>query len=93
MLQQEKDIRTRVEILVTERSQRMQQMKALVEEDQDLCDILCSQAYAITPNCVPSMEQLDSFRRHISNQMAEKVTVYSYDQHRRYEYSCFRVPT
>ncbi|XP_046897842.1 protein regulator of cytokinesis 1b isoform X2 [Hypomesus transpacificus] len=72
MLQQEKDIRTRVEILVKERSQRMQQLKALVEQDQDLSDILCSQAYAITPNCVPSMEQLDSFRRHISNQMAEK---------------------
>uniref|UniRef100_A0A6Q2XH82 Protein regulator of cytokinesis 1b n=1 Tax=Esox lucius TaxID=8010 RepID=A0A6Q2XH82_ESOLU len=68
MLQQEKDIRTHVEVLVKERSQRMQQLKALTERDQDLCDILCSEAYSLNPSTVPSLEQLDDFRQHIARQ-------------------------
>lgn len=72
MLQQEKEIRTRVEVLMKEKMQRTQQLKALIEQDQDLCDILCSEPYSITPNSIPSLEQLDSFRKHISSQTAEK---------------------
>lgn len=72
MLQQEKDIRTRVEVLVMEKSQRMQQLKALMEQDHDLCDILCTIPYGITADSVPSLEQLESFRQHISSQTDEK---------------------
>ncbi|CAL8245895.1 unnamed protein product [Lota lota] len=72
MLQQEKDIRTRVEVLVMEKSQRMQQLNALMEQDQDLCDILCSIPYGINADSVPSLEQLENFRQHVSSQMAEK---------------------
>ncbi|KAJ7994773.1 hypothetical protein DPEC_G00252950 [Dallia pectoralis] len=72
MLQQEKDIRTQVEALVKERGQRMQQLKALTERDQDLCDILCSEAYSLSPNTVPSLDQLEDFRQHIARQTAEK---------------------
>lgn len=73
MLQQEKNIRTQVEALVTEKAQRRQQLKVLLEQDQDLCDILCSIPYGIAPDCVPSLEQLESFSQHIINQNAEKV--------------------
>uniref|UniRef100_A0A4W5PB33 Protein regulator of cytokinesis 1b n=1 Tax=Hucho hucho TaxID=62062 RepID=A0A4W5PB33_9TELE len=72
MLLQEKEIRTQVEVLVKERTQRMQQLKALTERDQDLCDTLCSDPYAFDPNAVPSLEQLDGFRQHIASQTAEK---------------------
>ncbi|XP_077569273.1 protein regulator of cytokinesis 1b isoform X1 [Stigmatopora nigra] len=77
MLQQEKNLRTRVDNLITEKTQRMQQLKALLEEDQELCDILCCVPFAISPNDVPSEDQLDSFKRHIANQNAEKTNRYA----------------
>lgn len=75
MLQQEKNIRTQVEALQKEKSHRMQQLKLLLEQDQDLCDILCSMPYGISPDSVPSLEELDNFRQHVSSQNAEKVRV------------------
>ncbi|CAL8364447.1 unnamed protein product [Gadus morhua 'NCC'] len=72
MLQLEKEIRTRVEALVLEKSQRVQQLKALMEQDHDLCDILCSMPYRVNEDSVPSLEQLEGFREHVTNQMAEK---------------------
>lgn len=73
MLQQEKNIRTQVEALKKEKTHRMQQLKLLLEQDQDLCDILCSVPYGISPDSVPSLEQLENFHQHISNQNGEKV--------------------
>lgn len=73
MLQQEKNIRTQLEVLMKEKTRRMQQLKALLEQDQDLCDILCSLPYGIAPESVPSLETLDDFRQHIANQNDEKV--------------------
>ncbi|XP_044212420.1 protein regulator of cytokinesis 1b isoform X1 [Thunnus albacares] len=77
MLQQEKNIRTQVEVLIKEKTLRMQQLKFLLEQDQDLCDILCSMPYGISPDSVPSVEQLESFRQHISDQNAEKAKRYA----------------
>lgn len=73
MLQQEKNIRTQVEALMKEKTHRMQQLKLLLEQDQDLCDILCSMPYGIAPDSAPSPEQLENFRQYIANQSAEKV--------------------
>lgn len=73
MLQQEKNIRTEVEALRKEKNQRMQQLKALLEQDQELCDILCSMPYGVAPDLVPSLEQLENFRQHIANQNEEKA--------------------
>lgn len=73
MLQQEKNIRTQLEALRKEKNQRMQQLKALLEQDQDLCDILCSMPYGIDADSVPSLEQLANFQQHIANQNKEKV--------------------
>ncbi|TDH17458.1 hypothetical protein EPR50_G00008310 [Perca flavescens] len=73
MLQQEKNIRTQVEALMKEKTRRMQQLKSLLEQDQDLCDILCSMPYGIAPDSVPTPEQLESLSQHIANQNAEKA--------------------
>ncbi|KAM8877885.1 protein regulator of cytokinesis 1b isoform 1-T1 [Synchiropus picturatus] len=72
MLQQEKNIRTQVEALVKEKTARMQQLKTLLEQDQDLCDLLCSLPYSISSQSVPSLEQLENFRKHIADQNEEK---------------------
>uniref|UniRef100_A0A3Q2PSM8 Protein regulator of cytokinesis 1b n=1 Tax=Fundulus heteroclitus TaxID=8078 RepID=A0A3Q2PSM8_FUNHE len=77
ILQQEKNIRTEVEVLTKEKSRRMDQLKALLEQDQDLCDILCSLPYGLTPDSVPSLEQLENFRQHIAKQNVEKAKRYS----------------
>ncbi|XP_049459002.1 protein regulator of cytokinesis 1b isoform X1 [Epinephelus fuscoguttatus] len=77
MLQQEKNIRTQVEALMKEKTQRKQQLKVLLEQDQDLCDVLCSMPYGIAPDSVPTPDQLKSFSQHIVNQNAEKVRRYA----------------
>lgn len=73
MLQQEKDIRTCLEGMLKEKGERMQTLKSLIEQDQDLCDVLCSEPFSISASSVPSLEQLESFRRHIHEQILEKV--------------------
>ncbi|XP_054468118.1 protein regulator of cytokinesis 1b isoform X2 [Anoplopoma fimbria] len=77
MLQQEKNIRTQLEALMKEKTQRMQQLKELLEQDQDLCDLLCSTPYGLAPDSAPTPEQLESFSQHIANQNAEKARRYA----------------
>ena len=75
MLQLEKDIRTRVEVMMKQKSQRMQELKALCVQDQELCDILCTDSYSIGPDSVPSLKELENFRQHIVNLTSEKVNL------------------
>ncbi|XP_061520123.1 protein regulator of cytokinesis 1b isoform X2 [Phycodurus eques] len=77
MLQQEKNLRTVVDGLIKEKTLRMQQLKTLLEQDQELCDILCSIPYGISPDSVPSKDQLESFHQHIANQNAVKKNRYA----------------
>lgn len=72
ILQQEKDLRTRVEVMLKQKKERMQELKLLKQRDQDLCDILCSPPYYIDAHCVPSLDELDQFRRHLAALSAEK---------------------
>ncbi|XP_061101603.1 protein regulator of cytokinesis 1b isoform X1 [Conger conger] len=72
MLQLEKDIRTRVEVMMKQKSQRMQELKALSLQDQELCDILCTDSYSIIPDSVPSLKELEDFRQHILHLTVEK---------------------
>lgn len=73
MLQLEKDIRTRLEVMLKQKNQRMQDLKGLQDQERDLCDVLCTGAYIIDPACVPTLEQLEAFRQHIASLVAEKV--------------------
>ncbi|XP_068166548.1 protein regulator of cytokinesis 1b isoform X2 [Antennarius striatus] len=77
MLQQEKNIRTQVEVLQKEKARRMQQLKVLLDQDQDLSDILCAAPYSISADAVPSVQQLEDFRQHVANQNAEKAKRYA----------------
>ncbi|XP_051919889.1 protein regulator of cytokinesis 1b isoform X2 [Hippocampus zosterae] len=77
MLQQEKNLRTLVAGLRKEKTRRMQELKALLEQDHELCDILCSIPFGISPDSVPSKDQLESFHQHIANQNAEKTNRYA----------------
>nr|XP_060611436.1 protein regulator of cytokinesis 1 [Anolis sagrei ordinatus] len=74
ILQLEKDLRTRVEVMLKQKRERWQELKALQERDQDLCDLLCAEPFAATeePGAVPSLAQLDAFRRHLAALTAEK---------------------
>ncbi|XP_064168166.1 protein regulator of cytokinesis 1-like isoform X2 [Anguilla rostrata] len=74
MLQVDKDLRTRVEALTKQKSQRMQELKTLREQDQDLCDILCVDSYSLVcdDQAVPSLQQLQDFRLHLASLTAEK---------------------
>ncbi|CAN9507276.1 unnamed protein product [Ophioblennius macclurei] len=72
MLQKEKNIRTRVDALSTEKNHRMRQLKDLLDQDRELCDIMCSLPYGVAADCVPSLEQLKDFQQHIFNQNTEK---------------------
>ncbi|KAI1904123.1 hypothetical protein AGOR_G00002450 [Albula goreensis] len=73
MLQLDKDMRTRLEVLKKQKSQRMQELKALREQEQDLCDILCTDSFSLGPNdAVPSLQQLKDFHQHVASLTAEK---------------------
>ncbi|XP_061077742.1 protein regulator of cytokinesis 1-like isoform X2 [Conger conger] len=74
MLQVDKDLRVRVEALMKQKSQRMQELKDLREQDQDLCDILCTDSFSLIPDAhtVPSLQQLQHFRQHLASLAAEK---------------------
>ncbi|KAM3925559.1 protein regulator of cytokinesis 1 [Leptodactylus fuscus] len=72
ILQVEKDLRTRVEVMLKQKKERMQELKVLKQRDQDLCDILCTPPYYIDGHHVPSLDELDQFRRHLTALSAEK---------------------
>ncbi|XP_043835933.1 LOW QUALITY PROTEIN: protein regulator of cytokinesis 1 [Dromiciops gliroides] len=65
ILELEKALRTQVEVMFKKKKERMQELKALQERDQDLCEILCTTPYDIDSASVPSLEELDQFRRHL----------------------------
>uniref|UniRef100_A0A8C9VSG6 Protein regulator of cytokinesis 1b n=1 Tax=Scleropages formosus TaxID=113540 RepID=A0A8C9VSG6_SCLFO len=68
----QQDISLCTSIHCLQKSQRMQDLKALTLQDQDLCDVLCTDPYSIAPDVVPSLDQLDNFRHRIASLTAEK---------------------
>ncbi|NXE00862.1 PRC1 regulator, partial [Chaetorhynchus papuensis] len=77
ILQMEKNLRTRVEVLQKQKRDRKQELKALQEQDRDLCDILCTALFSIDTGSVPSLEDLDRYRRHVASLNTLKVSVES----------------
>ncbi|KAJ6662804.1 hypothetical protein lerEdw1_011008 [Lerista edwardsae] len=72
ILQLEKNLRTRVEVLLKQKRERKQELKTLQEREQDLRDLLCTAPYCVGDSSVPSLEELDQFRRHLAALGAEK---------------------
>ncbi|NP_001004494.1 protein regulator of cytokinesis 1a [Danio rerio] len=72
MLQLEKDLRTQVKLMLKEKSSRQTELKSLIQQDQDLCDVLCEDLFPIHPERVPSQQQLQNYRQHINTRNQEK---------------------
>ncbi|XP_065544006.1 protein regulator of cytokinesis 1 isoform X3 [Lathamus discolor] len=72
ILQMEKNLRARVEVMLKQKRDRKQELKTLQEQDQDLCSILCTAPFSIDSNAVPSLEDLDRYRRHLASLTTEK---------------------
>ncbi|XP_064245673.1 protein regulator of cytokinesis 1 isoform X2 [Passer domesticus] len=72
ILQMEKNLRTCVEVLQKQKRDRKQELKALQEQDRALCDILCTALFTIDTGSVPSLEELDRYRRHVASLNALK---------------------
>uniref|UniRef100_A0AAZ3SJ33 Protein regulator of cytokinesis 1 n=1 Tax=Oncorhynchus tshawytscha TaxID=74940 RepID=A0AAZ3SJ33_ONCTS len=72
MLQLEKDIRSRLEVMMKQKSQRVKELKRLSKQDRELCDIMCSVPFCIDMDTVPSLEQLDSYRSYLNDLTKEK---------------------
>ncbi|XP_020032996.1 protein regulator of cytokinesis 1 isoform X2 [Castor canadensis] len=66
ILQLEKDLRTQVELMRKQKKERKQELKLLQEQDQELCEILCMPHYDIDSTPVPSIEDLNQFRKHVA---------------------------
>ncbi|KAJ8002504.1 hypothetical protein DPEC_G00159590 [Dallia pectoralis] len=72
MLQLEKDIRSRLEVLMKQRSQRIKEMKTMYREDRELCDVMCLVPFSIDTDSVPSLGQLDEYRTYLVDLAKEK---------------------
>ncbi|XP_077066398.1 protein regulator of cytokinesis 1a isoform X3 [Siphateles boraxobius] len=72
MLQLEKDLRTQVKMMLKEKGGRQSELKSLIQQDQDLCDVLCDDLFPIHPERVPSQQQLNSYRQYINTRNQEK---------------------
>eukprot|EP00063_Salmo_salar_P006661 XP_013981496.1 PREDICTED: protein regulator of cytokinesis 1-like isoform X1 [Salmo salar] len=72
MLQLEKDIRSRLEVMMKQKSQRVKELKTLSKQDRELCDIMCSVPFCIDVDTVPSLEHLDSYRSYLKDLTKEK---------------------
>ncbi|XP_058623327.1 protein regulator of cytokinesis 1-like isoform X2 [Onychostoma macrolepis] len=85
MLQLEKDLRTQVKMMLKEKSARQSELKSLIQQDQDLCDILRDDLFPIRPEHVPSHQQLQNYREHINtrNQERERRHAESVEMKRR----------
>ncbi|KAK3525779.1 hypothetical protein QTP70_007541 [Hemibagrus guttatus] len=77
MLQLEKEIRTRLKVMLKQKNQRMSELKSLIQQDRELCDILCDNLHPIDPDCVPSAQQLHDYQQHIASRNQEKERRYA----------------
>uniref|UniRef100_A0A8C7E6I4 Protein regulator of cytokinesis 1 n=1 Tax=Naja naja TaxID=35670 RepID=A0A8C7E6I4_NAJNA len=73
ILQLEKDLRTRVQVMLKQKHERRQELRTLQERDQELAGLLGRAPYSIgNSEDVPSLADLDHFRRHLAALAAEK---------------------
>lgn len=73
ILQLEKDLRTQVELMRKQKKERKQELKRLQEQDQELCEVLCTPRYDVDSDSVPSLEELNRFRQHVAALRETKV--------------------
>ncbi|XP_006769662.1 PREDICTED: protein regulator of cytokinesis 1 [Myotis davidii] len=74
ILQLEKDLRTQVELMRKQKKERKRELKLLTEQDQELCEVLCVPHYDIDSDSVPSLEELNQFRKHLATLRETKAS-------------------
>lgn len=73
VLQIERDLRVRLELLTKQKNDRLEELKLLQQKDQELCSDLWVTPYYIPSGSIPSHVQLEELREHIRVQCEEKV--------------------
>ncbi|XP_057693587.1 protein regulator of cytokinesis 1-like isoform X2 [Corythoichthys intestinalis] len=72
ILQLEKYNRTRLEQLKEQKRQRMEDLRDIVAQDRELCDIMCTPALSVDLESVPSLKQLEDYHTHVVELTKEK---------------------
>uniref|UniRef100_A0A4W5K313 Zgc:86764 n=1 Tax=Hucho hucho TaxID=62062 RepID=A0A4W5K313_9TELE len=72
VLQIEKNLRLRVEVLTKEKGERLKELHGLQQQDKELCVELCVTPYYIPTGSMPSRTQLQELREHIQTLSEEK---------------------
>ncbi|CAJ0937655.1 unnamed protein product, partial [Ranitomeya imitator] len=72
ILQIERDLRVRLEVLTKQKTDRLEELKILQQKDQELCSDLCVTPYYIPSGSIPSLQQLEELKEHIKVQTEEK---------------------
>ncbi|KAM9375381.1 protein regulator of cytokinesis 1-like [Pholidichthys leucotaenia] len=72
MLQMEKNSRTRLEVMMEHKKQRMEELTDLTAKDRELCDLMCTTPFCIDKESVPSLKQLEMYRAYIEDLTKEK---------------------
>ncbi|XP_077131637.1 protein regulator of cytokinesis 1-like isoform X1 [Ranitomeya variabilis] len=72
ILQIERDLRVRLEVLTKQKTDRLEELKILQQKDQELCSDLCVTPYYIPSGSIPSVHQLEELKEHIKVQTEEK---------------------
>ncbi|XP_071971469.1 protein regulator of cytokinesis 1-like isoform X2 [Engystomops pustulosus] len=72
ILQIERDLRVRLELLAKQKNERLEELKILQQKDQELCSDLCVTPYYIPSGSIPSLVQLEELKEHIKVQTEEK---------------------
>uniref|UniRef100_A0A665V6F2 Protein regulator of cytokinesis 1-like n=1 Tax=Echeneis naucrates TaxID=173247 RepID=A0A665V6F2_ECHNA len=72
MLQMEKNSRTRLEVMKEHKKQRMEELKGLVVRDNELCNIMCTTAFCIDQDSIPSLKQLEEYHAYLDDLTKEK---------------------
>lgn len=73
VLQIEKNLRLRVEILTKEKGDRLKELHGLQQQDKELCLELCVTPYYVPTGSMPSRTQLQELREHLKTLSEEKV--------------------
>ncbi|XP_044134458.1 protein regulator of cytokinesis 1-like isoform X2 [Bufo gargarizans] len=72
ILQIEKDLRVRLDILTKQKNERLEELRILQQKDQELCSDLCVTPYYIPTGSIPSLVQIEELKEHIKVQAEEK---------------------
>ncbi|XP_053559263.1 protein regulator of cytokinesis 1 isoform X1 [Bombina bombina] len=72
ILEIERDLRVKLELLTSKKNERLQELRVLQQKDQELCSDLCATPYYIPSGSVPSLKQLEELKEHIKARSEEK---------------------